>query len=66
MKKLLMLSIVGIMSLSSFGTKETKKEVVKMSYWKIYCNGVDSGSGFWCDGCSQGSANIIAGHAGVC
>lgn len=42
MKKLLILSVIGVLSLSSFSTIE-KKEVVKSQTYVIYCNGVRTG-----------------------
>jgi hypothetical protein len=50
MKKLIMLSLVGAFTLSSFTVKSPKKVVVKMQYFTVRCNGVISGY-FACDGC---------------
>lgn len=60
MKKLIMLSVIGIMTLSSFGKKDNfTTKPVTMLYWSVTCGGVPSG-GFWCSGCTQESALIIA------
>ena len=61
MKKLVMLSAIGIMSLSSFGTKEVKKETrvtVKATRYIVYCAGEYTGY-FVCD-CSSSQVHSIA------
>lgn len=59
MKKLLMLSIVSVFTLSSFSTKEIEDETTKMTMrsWKIYCGGVYSGT-ITCD-CNQLQAEAM-------
>lgn len=59
MKKLLILSVIGVFTLSSFSTVE-KKEVVKMKYWTAMCANGTIGGYFACD-CTQSQANQIAG-----
>lgn len=60
MKKLLLLSTIGILSLSSFKKLENvKTKPVAMTYWRVTCGGVASG-GFWCEGCTHESAMVIA------
>ena len=59
MKKLLILSIIGVFSLSSFSTVE-KKEVVKAKDWTAICADGSIGGYFYCD-CTQAQANQIAG-----
>lgn len=66
MKKLIMLSVVGVFTLSSFGLKEKDNKTVKLSYWRVACGGVPSGQGFWCEGCTQEEANNIANLSGIC
>jgi hypothetical protein len=40
MKKLVMLSVIGIMSLSSFGTIEAKSSaILTMRKYNVYCDG---------------------------
>ena len=58
MKKLLILSVVSVFALSSFTTKESKKEVVKMQYWTARCADGSNGGYFACD-CTQSQANAI-------
>jgi hypothetical protein len=60
-KKLIMFSAISIISLSSFGSKETrtnKKPVRMMQYWWHCKNGSASGSTI-CD-CSQSQATEMA------
>lgn len=57
MKKLVMLSVIGIMSLSSFGTKEVKKDVVKYRYFVVHCSWGDGH--FACDGCTNAQAQAM-------
>ena len=58
MKKLFILSVIGVFSLSSFSTIE-KKEVVKAKYWTAMCADGTIGGYFYCD-CTQAQANQIA------
>ena len=59
MKKILILSVVSIFALSSFTSKETKKDVVKPQMWRAKCPDGTIGGYFVCD-CTQGQANTIA------
>ena len=62
MKKLIVLSVVGLLTLSSFGVKENKKEVVIRARYVIYCSGVYAGT-FSCDGCDyMAIAREICGY----
>ena len=61
MKKLLILSIISVFTLSSFATFPSKenKEPVKLKTWFYTCADGRKGS-FLCDGCDHSSALIIA------
>ena len=60
MKKLLVLSVIGMITLSSFGTTfAEEKKTVKLTTWYYKCKSGGSGS-FLCDGCDSGSALTIA------
>ena len=64
MKKLIMLSAISIITLSSFGMKEkhtNKKPVQMMKYWFHCADGSGSGS-FTCD-CDLAGAQSIANFA---
>lgn len=61
MKKLIMLAVVGVMTLSSFGRIETKKPL-KMTIWRLSCGGVTTGY-LECD-CSYSYAMLVA--RGLC
>lgn len=58
MKKLLILSVIGVFVLSSFSTVK-KEEVVKVKYWTAVCVDGSIGGYFACD-CTQTQANQIA------
>lgn len=58
MKKILILSVIGVFTLSSFSTV-AKKEVVKPQYWTARCADGSNGGYFMCD-CTQEQANAIA------
>lgn len=59
MKKLLVLTVIGVFSLSSFSSIE-KKETVLMQKWYARCADGTIGGTFVCD-CTQSQANQIAG-----
>lgn len=59
MKKLIMLSVMLIFTMSSFNIKENKSKAVAGAWWYVTCNGVASGS-FWCNNCTQADALVIA------
>lgn len=52
MKKLIMLSVVGVFTLSSFGVNntESKSMALKMRLYNYYCNGIYSGQLWAADG----------------
>jgi hypothetical protein len=58
MKKLLVISLVGILSLSSFVLKEKDRKIVRVARWNVYCGGHYATS-FTCD-CTQDQANTAA------
>ncbi len=60
MKKLLVISLIGFLSLSSFVSKENVKnrKTFKEARWNVYCHGHYATS-FTCD-CSQSQANLAA------
>ncbi len=59
MKKLSILTLIGLFTLSSFTTKNENKKVVKMIQWQYECLNGRKGT-FWCNGCGQEEAHIIA------
>lgn len=60
MKKLILLSAIGIFSLSSFSAnRETSKTLFKNQTWKYTCADGTTGT-FNCYGCTQSEAQTIA------
>lgn len=59
MKKLLVLSVVGIFSLSSFSTKTEKKEL-EAKIWKYTCS--DGSTGTFICPCNQADAQFLGNY----